>query len=129
MADVNSLKQVYNPGDGSNDKILGFQPGAGELWYIEQIQMFCDGSGSGGAFGIQYGVVPSELVVNTADEASRGLYSNESSTYSDDSIQSAAYSFGAYIGEGQRLEVWEKGDTGTTDSADWYLMINARRVL
>lgn len=103
-------------------------PDAGEVWYIEAVQFFCDGSGNGDTHYTKHGIFPTGVSPGYIQYGIAGSRTSSSNDTFDSSNKGfAERTIGKYLTDS--TEIYAKMRDGYTGGANWTAYIEVRRVI
>lgn len=116
-------------GDGTFTNIqTSFTPSAGEVWYVDDINVYSDGAGSNGlTFYTGVAALPASMSNPNSSGVSRGPNQVQTGA-SDDLEEGTTSTAGSYITDSDTLYVYSD-DGGNSTAATFHVTIHLRRVL
>lgn len=123
--DTQVLSGTYSP-DGTISIEESFTPNDGEVWYVDAIIGYSEGTGS---LTSEYGPAMAVWASNDNPTASdlMGTTLYQSTNLSTDTFDSSTVSIGVFIGSGSSVHVIDRQDTN--DNGTFHYEIVLRRVV
>lgn len=126
-ADAQQIVSTWSPDGTGTAHVETFVPSADNLWYVDDVRVFCDGAGgTANSYGGVAGIFPQGVNPSAADY--NAPHYGTSVNVTDNNKNGESGPIGGYLTDSEEFRVAEENG-GAASAATYWLVATLRRVL